>query len=89
MGGGEQSGPRDDVCFSSIHPSIQPTLEPFSAAGQTITSRAHGGIRTNQVHTRVRFAPALVGCAASDPLCVHSFRFAQTLRQYTFLPFHS
>ena len=51
----------DDVCFSSIdpHPKPNPHWSLFSAAGRNHSaSRARGGIRTNQVHTRVRFAPA-------------------------------
>ena len=62
MGGGEQSGPSRMMYVSP--PSI-PIQSPthnwslFSAAGRNHSaSRARGGIRTNQVHTRVRFAPA-------------------------------
>jgi len=59
-------------------PSIDPTptLEPVSAAGRTIASRARGGIRTNQVHTRVRFAPALVGPAPQVSHLSVSIHFA-------------
>ena len=53
----------------SHHPNPNPQLEPFlrRRSEPYFASRARGGIRTNQVHTRIRFAPALVDCAAGVP----------------------
>ena len=85
-------GGGDNVCFSSIDPIRTPTHTGAfypPPVGTTFVSRARGGMRTNQVHARVRLAPVVVGCAEGVPSSLsHSSRFAQTFRQYTFsLPF--
>jgi hypothetical protein len=79
-----------------LHPSIYHTATKQASLRRRSD---HGfsrscGIRTNQVHLRVRFAPALVAAPqVSSYLCLFDtsfrFQFPQTLREYNFLLFHS